>query len=135
MQLSHLSLLAPCYPPFKVTYFNSLITYLSQETRDKVPFSSSCSNLSMLSLDQDWCWHQCWLSDILVFDKSKAMSNVMHVNNDQCIHYRFHVTATQISVQSDRCLLSGRRARRQNSSHQLIKSFSRLICLGQPAFK
>ena len=42
------------------------------------------------------------------------------------------------SVQSDRsggCLLSGRRNRRQNSSNQLIKSFSRFICLGQTDFK
>ena len=57
----------------------------------------------------------------------------MHVYNDQCIHYRVHVTSCRAAADLSPispCLLSGRRTRRQNSSNQLIKSFPRL-CLSR----
>ena len=44
-------------------------------------------------------WHQCGLSEVLLFDKSKAMYNVMRVYNDQCIHYRVHVTACRTTAE------------------------------------
>ena len=136
MQLSHLSLLAPCYPPFKVTYFNSLITYLSQETRDKMflftaaaPIYPGCLLTRTdvgINVDYLICWYSIRVKPCLMLCMS-IMTNAYIIGfMSPLLH--------QISVQSDRCLLSGR-ARRQNNSNQLIKSFSRLICLGKPVFK
>ena len=138
MQLSHLSLLAPCYPPFKVTYFNSLITYLSQETRDKMflftaaaPIYPGCLlTRTDVGINVDYLifWYSIRVKPCLMLCMSI-------MTNAYIIGFMSPLLTPDLSPIRPVFTQRAAAARRQNNSNQLIKSFSRLICLGEPVFK
>ena len=105
-----LSLCSPCYPPFKVTYFNSLITYLSQETAALI-LSTLTRTCFGINVDYLTFWYSIRVKPCIMLCVS-IMTNAYIIG---FMSPRVEQLQQKSSVQSDRSRVFTQRAAEQAS--------------------